>query len=271
MRSALGQLVKATAAAVDVVRPPGAGLAVLIYHRVGGRTPVSVDLPRDLFEAQLDVLAEHYQVLSLDAAADHLEDGQPPRGRPAVVLTFDDGTADFCDVAVPALVERGLPVTLFVATAFIDEAQTFPEDGVPASWAGLRDALATGLVTIGSHTHTHRLLDRVDGPTAADELDRSTGLLADRLGIDARHFAYPKALLGSPEAEAEVRRRFRTAAVAGTHLNRWSSTDLHRLARSPIQVGDGLRWFERKVDGGLQLEDRLRLGLNRRRYASAVT
>jgi peptidoglycan/xylan/chitin deacetylase (PgdA/CDA1 family) len=271
MRSALGQLVKATAATYDVVRPPGAGLAVLIYHRVGGRTPVSVDLPLELFEAQLDVLAAHYQVLSLDAAAEHLEEGQPPRGKPAVVLTFDDGTADFCDVAVPALVERGLPVTLYVATEFVEEQRPFPEDGQPASWAGLRDVLGTGLVTIGSHTHAHRLLDRVDGATAADELDRASGLLRERLGVDVRHFAYPKALLGSSEAEAEVRRRFRTAAVAGTHLNRWQGTDLHRLARSPIQVGDGLRWFERKVDGGLQLEDRLRLGLNRRRYASAVT
>ena len=59
--------------------------------------------------------------------------------------------------------------------------------------------------TIGSHTHTHALLDRADGPTAADELDRSIELLGERLGVACDHFAYPKALLGSREAEAEVR------------------------------------------------------------------
>jgi len=126
-------------------------------------------------------------------------------------------------------------------------------------------------VTIGSHTHSHLLLDRADGPTTADELDRSVGLIGDRLGVAVDHFAYPKALAGSPAADAEVRRRFRTAAIAGTRLNRWTSTDLHALTRTPIQVTDGMRWFARKADGGLRLEDDLRRRANRRRYAEATT
>jgi hypothetical protein len=97
------------------------------------------------------------------------------------------------------------------------------------------------------------------------------GLLADRVGVAARHFAYPKALPGSPAADAEVRRRFTTAAMAGTHLNRWTGTDLHQLARTPIQVTDGMRWFARKADGGLRLEDQLRRRVNRSRYAEATT
>jgi peptidoglycan/xylan/chitin deacetylase (PgdA/CDA1 family) len=127
------------------------------------------------------------------------------------------------------------------------------------------------LVTVGSHTHTHRLLDRAAGPEAAAELDHSVGLIQDRLGVACRHFAYPKALPGSPAAEEEVRRRFRTAAVAGTRPNPYGMTDLHRLRRSPIQVGDGIRWFRRKASGGMALEDDLRTLRNRGRYAGAVT
>ena len=89
--------------------------------------------------------------------------------------------------------------------------------------------------------------------------------------MPCRHFAYPKALGGSPEAEAEVRRRFRTAALAGTRPNPWGATDLHRLRRSPVQISDGVRWFRRKAAGGLGLEDDLRRLRNRRRYAGAVT
>ena len=37
-RALLGQAVKATAAAADVVRRPPPGLVVLIYHRVGAGT-----------------------------------------------------------------------------------------------------------------------------------------------------------------------------------------------------------------------------------------
>ncbi len=271
IRRGLGQLVKAASAAVDVVRPAGEGLAVLLYHRVGGHTPVSVDLPRPLFAEQVALLAHRYQVLTLDDAVAHMEAGEPPRGKPAVVLTFDDGTADFVEEAVPVLVEHGVPATLYVATAFVEEQRPFPDDGRPATWAQLAEAVGTGLVTLGSHTHTHLLLDRADGPTTAGELDRSLELLRDRAGVTATHFAYPKALVGSAAAAAEVRGRFRTAAVAGTHLNRWSSTDLHHLARTPIQVTDGMRWFARKADGGLRLEDQLRRRVNRSRYAEATT
>ena len=44
MRGQIQQAVKWTAAAADALRRPR-GLVILIYHRVGARTPVSVDLP----------------------------------------------------------------------------------------------------------------------------------------------------------------------------------------------------------------------------------
>jgi peptidoglycan/xylan/chitin deacetylase (PgdA/CDA1 family) len=270
MRDHVQQLVKGLAAAADAVRRPQ-GLVVLIYHRVGAHTRVSVDLPRALFADQLDALTVGWRLVTLDQAVGFLEGMAAPPGSPPICLTFDDGTADFVEEALPEVVAHRVPVTLYVATEYVETGRPFPDDGRPVSWAGLRDALSTGLVTIGSHTHTHRLLDRVEGPEAADELDRSIGLIEDRLGLACDHFAYPKALLGSPPAEQEVRRRFRTAAVAGTRPNIYGSTDVHRLSRSPIQVGDGMRWFRRKATGGLGLEDDLRALRNRRRYAGTVT
>ncbi len=256
MSNQIRQLVKWTAAAADTLRRPS-GLVILIYHRVGARTPVSVDLPRPLFAQQLAALAADWSPVTLDEAAELLSSRTAPSGLPPVCLTFDDGTADFVDEALPELVMHRIPATLYVATDHIEVGRPFPDDGRPVSWAGLRDALSTGFVTIGSHTHTHRLLDRVDTREAAAELDRSTGLIEERLGIACHHFAYPKALLGSPAAEAEVRRRFRTAAIARTRPNPYGATDLHRLHRSPVQVGDGLRWFRRKALGGMGLEDDL--------------
>ncbi len=270
MSGQLRQLVKWTAAAADAVRRPR-GLVILIYHRVGGHTPVSVDVPRRLFAEQLAALAAEWAPVTLDRAAELLCEPSGPDGRPPVSVTFDDGTVDFVDEALPELVTHRIPATLYVATDHVETGRIFPNDGRPVSWAGLRDALTTGLITIGSHTHAHRLLDRVDGPEAADELDRSIELITDRLGVPCRHFAYPKALLGSPAAEREVRRRFRTAALARTRPNPYGATDLHRLHRSPVQVTDGMRWFRRKASGGMALEDDLRALRNRRRYAGTVT
>jgi peptidoglycan/xylan/chitin deacetylase (PgdA/CDA1 family) len=270
MSSQIRQLVKWAAAAADALRRPQ-GLVVLIYHRVGGHTPVSVDLPRPLFAEQLAALVTGWAPVTLDTAAGLLAGPEAPIGPPPVCLTFDDGTADFVEEALPELVAHGIPATLYVATDYIEAGRAFPDSGRPVSWAALLDALSTGLVTIGSHTHTHRLLDRVDGREAAVELDRSIGLIEERLGVACEHFAYPKALLGSPAAEKEVRSRFRTATLARTRPNPYGRTDLHRINRSPLQVGDGMRWFRRKAAGGMALEDDLRVLVNRRRFASEVT
>src|SRR6185503_7274905 len=140
-----------------------------------------------------------------------------------------------------------VPALLYVATDFVERGISFPDDGKPASWTALRDALSTGVVELGSHTHTHALLDRLDAAKVADELDRSLELLEDRAGVRARHFAYPKAVPGSGPAEAAVRERFASAAVGGNRPNPYGHTDPYHLARTAIQVSDGMRWFQRKL------------------------
>jgi peptidoglycan/xylan/chitin deacetylase (PgdA/CDA1 family) len=260
---------KRAASVRDGVRPPARGVVVLCYHRVGERSDArEIDLPTPEFEAQISTVAD--RAVTIEDALVALQTTDEPERDP-VVVSFDDGTADFVDVVVPVLVRHGVPAILYVATDFVERGGEFPAGGRPVSWAGLRDVLTTGLVTIGSHTHTHALLDRVDGPTAADELDRSHELITERLGVVPRHFAYPKAVAGSAAADAAIRSRFASAAVAGTRPNRYGATDPYRLARSPVQRADGRRWFERKLAGGLGLEDDVRRWANRVRYIGAST
>lgn len=269
-RAAAARAVKVAAAAVDVLRPPRRGVVVLLYHRVGRRSTVAVDLPLDLFRQQMEMLAEQHRVVTLDDALAALVQPAPPPEN-LVAVTFDDGTADFVDIAFPVLERCGIPVTLYAATDFLERGLPFPNDGAPASWAAIRDLVATDLLTVGSHTHTHRLLDRIDSSDVADELDRSVALIEEQLGVPPAHFAYPKAVLGSPPAQTAVRKRFRSAAVAGTRVNPHLATDPYRLARSPVQLSDGMTWFRHKVGGGMALEDSLRRVANRNRYAGLST
>lgn len=274
MNSLVRSAVKLAAASVDVVARPPSGVVVLCYHQVGAPQPGEVNLPTDAFRRQMETLAERGAIVSLDDALDALALGPGPedarRTPDPIVITFDDGTADFVDHAVPILVENGLPATLYVATDFVERGASFWDDGTVLSWDALRDVVGTGLVGIGSHTDTHALLDRLDAEAVADELDRSIGRLEDRLGLTPRHFAYPKAVAGSVAADTAVRHRFRSAALAGGRPNRYGDTDPWRLARTPIQVSDGRRWFERKIRGGLRVEGALRERANRRRYAGAT-
>lgn len=270
LRSRALSVVKLMAAGWDGFRGRDRGVVVLLYHRVGGRSGLQVDLDPGLFARHMEVLAEEGRVVSIDDALEALERSTPPPRDP-VVVTFDDGTADYCDTALPILKRFDIPSTVYVATDFIESGRAFPDDGHPVSWAGLRDAVAGGIVTVGSHTHTHALLDRLSPDKVRDEIDRSISLIEDRLGVAARHFAYPKAVAGSPSADALVRRRFRSAALGGNAPNLYGATDPHRLARSSIQTADGMRWFRHKLAGGMALEETLRRELNRYRYAGTTS
>lgn len=247
-------------------------MTILAYHRFGGRTNVSVDLPTAQAADQFDLIKECTRVLSLDDAVEHLVAPvvDAPE-RPRLVLTADDGTADWVEVLLPMLVDRQLPMTWYVATAFVDDHTAFPYGGTPISWAGLAEAISTGLITVGSHTHSHAVMTRLNGTDAASEVDRSIKLIEDRLGQSCRHFAYPKALVPSPGADREVRRRFATAALAGNRVNVPGLTDPGRLGRTPVKKSDSTARFLRRVNGGTRLEGWAREHVDAFRHRRSTT
>jgi peptidoglycan/xylan/chitin deacetylase (PgdA/CDA1 family) len=217
-------------------------VAVLLYHTIGLDTG-EIDTPADAFERQLAWLQEHERVRSLD---DALTD---PHG--GVVLTFDDGYADFVDTVVPLLVKYRMPVILYLATSLVEG--TAPTPAPRLSWRALRDALETGLVTIGSHTHDHSDLSKATEADARAEMERANRLIADRLGVSCRHFAYPwsVASIGAERAAAAL---FETAALPVWRINRRGRVDPLRLARIPILRSDTGRFYGAKVRGMLDGE-----------------
>ena len=103
-------------------------LTVLTYHRVDdpGAEPALYPglisaTPHD-FEEQMRFLAANYRVISLAQLLETRETGRrlPPR---SVMVTFDDAYRDFGEHAWPTLRRLGLPVTLFVPTAFPDHPE----------------------------------------------------------------------------------------------------------------------------------------------------
>lgn len=258
---------KAASVARDVVRPPRRGITVLIYHRVGAAAGGQMNLSPLEFERQVEWLAANRRVVTLDRAVDEVKGAGPVE--PGVALTFDDGTADWTDVVAPILERHGVPATFYLTTAYPDGELPLPDGETAVSWAGLRELAATGVATIGSHTHTHRLLDRLDPAAIGAELDLSIERIGTHLDVTATHFAYPKAVDPSAPAASAVRSRFTSAALAGTRAN-VAGDDAWALHRSPVQAADSFADFRRKVDGGMGLEDDVRRRLNRVRYRGAT-
>jgi len=97
-----------------------ASLTILFYHWVLPEPDriFPTSFHAGMFGRQLDILKKYYRVLPLSEAIERLERGNLP-GR-SVRITFDDGYADNCTVALPMLVERGLHATFFVTTGFLN-------------------------------------------------------------------------------------------------------------------------------------------------------
>ena len=269
LASAARRGLKRFAGAADAVLPTS-GLVVLAYHRVGGEGTSQMDLPLDRFRDQMARLADTARVLSLDQALDEFRAGRTDSD-PGVVLTFDDGTADFADHVVGVLDEFDLPATVYVATEPVLTGERWPDGAAPLSPKALTEVASHRMVTIGCHTHAHLLLDREPPSVVAADLDRSIEVLTELTESPPEHFAYPKALAPSVANDVLVRERFVSAAVAGTRPNRVGRTDPYRLARSPIQRSDTPRDVAHKCAGGMRLEDDLRRLVQRVTYRGART
>lgn len=231
----------------------------MIYHRVGGGSPDELDCSAARFGAQVALLAEECDVVSLDAALDGLAHGDD---RPKVVVTFDDGFADLHDVAWPILADYDLPFTVYLATGFLGgrmewEGSTSAAPPAPAlTWDQAAALAADERCTIGNHTHNHV----VPSQLTAGELDSCTVAIQRHLGQVPRHFTYPWGLPVTA-MEPDLRARFRSVTTGELGRNR-PGADFARLRRIPVRASDPLEFFRAKVAGSLAAE---------RAYAAIVT
>lgn len=102
-----------------------ARLSILIYHRVLAETdPLQPDIPDVAqFRRHMRLLARQFRPLPLLEAVARLRDGSLPTR--AVCVTFDDGYADNAGIALPILLETGVPATFFISTGFLDGGRMF--------------------------------------------------------------------------------------------------------------------------------------------------
>lgn len=102
------------------------------------------------------------------------------------------------------------------------------------SWDELRQ-LDPGLITIGSHSMSHAMLDSVTPEEAEYEIVHSRHVLETKLDRQVVHFCYPAGQFG-PMAESFVRATYRTATITLPALLDRNIPDPHRLPRLPASA-----------------------------------
>jgi peptidoglycan/xylan/chitin deacetylase (PgdA/CDA1 family) len=162
---------------------------ILTYHSIGHRTPPGFApwvVHPQRFAAQLGTLADAgLNTLTVRDLVHRRQADRPPDN--AVVLTFDDGFADFLEHAVPVLQSLRMTATLFIISGAVGgEFRGLPTLDWPALQA-IRDA---GF-EIGAHSHSHPALDRLAPEQAMAEIKGCKQHIEDKLGIEVHSFAYP--------------------------------------------------------------------------------
>lgn len=109
----------------------GAGVTVLMYHRITRQGDPFAGTDIHAFRAQMRWLRRHCRPIAADDFEAAL--AAPASGKPPVLVTFDDGYRDYHDHAYPVLQEFAVPALVFLATDFADRGGMIWTDAL--TWA----------------------------------------------------------------------------------------------------------------------------------------
>lgn len=167
-------------------------ITILTYHSVNPTPADKYSVSPAALARQLSFVRDHYPIVALRDIRKHFG-----RGGRKVIVTFDDGFADFVAFAHPILVRLGIPVTLFVPTGYLggwnlwDAGNTDVGRKRLMTAADLRAVCADRLVDAGSHTMDHLSMKDLSVPEMYVQARGARQFLEALLGTPVTMFSYP--------------------------------------------------------------------------------
>jgi peptidoglycan/xylan/chitin deacetylase (PgdA/CDA1 family) len=218
-------------------RRPPARFVVLYYHEVP-------DTARTRFARQMRALSRGTTVVRA-AHAGPLSD----RG-PHVAITFDDAFRSVRTNALPELLTRGLPATIFVPVDFLGKEPGWEMSNGVNDQVMTRDELRSlpDLVELGSHSLSHPHLTRIDTARLSEEVTTSRHKLTELIGAHVSLLAFPYG-----EYDERVVGACRQAGYERVFgIDPWPADPAGRdfvRGRVPVDPNDGALIFHLKARG----------------------
>jgi peptidoglycan/xylan/chitin deacetylase (PgdA/CDA1 family) len=210
-----------------------------MYHSISDETETGqpyywINTSPALFAQHMQYLADHdYQVIPLSTAVQMIRENSklqtpnsnrvpsqsaskqstnnpsPLAHQRQVVLTFDDGYADFYTHAFPILKQYGFTATVFLPTAFIGNGEQGLRGKPHLTWEQVRELQAAGL-TFGSHTVNHPQLYDLNREEMELELRHSKETIEARINESTwSPSAFPT---GSPNRTKPLRENWQSCS-----------------------------------------------------------
>jgi len=199
---------------MDAARFP----VILTYHSISeGNSPLQI--APSLFAEQMEWLHANVQVAPLAEVVSALRDRRPLPER-TVVLTFDDGFADFTNSAAPVMRRLNLSAMLFVLTGLCGKISDGPGPETAGisprpllDWQQVAELAQQGF-EFGAHSINHPVLPSLTVEEAKSEIAHSKSELQERTGQAVDFFAYPFGRW-NPAVRAVVQQHYRGACSTG--------------------------------------------------------
>jgi peptidoglycan/xylan/chitin deacetylase (PgdA/CDA1 family) len=147
---------------------PASRVLNLCFHGIGVPQYRALEPQEDLYWVGADAFDEMLDVIA---------------GGPRVGITFDDGNASDVQIALPALLSRGLHASFFVLAGRLDEPGSL-------SRADVRELTRQGM-TVGCHGLRHRNWRRLDEGGIREEFVTARQVISDAAGAPVREAACP--------------------------------------------------------------------------------
>jgi peptidoglycan/xylan/chitin deacetylase (PgdA/CDA1 family) len=185
------------------------------------------------FAAQMDWLARAgYHPITTEDLYGYLNRARGLPSKP-VILTFDDGYADFYTAALPILKSHDFKATAYIVSSFVGRGGYMTADQI-------READRSG-IEIGSHSVNHANLARSSIGSVRAELGESKRNLEQMLGHPVNAFCYPSGKFTGAVANEVAAAGYHTATT--TAYGFWHSS------------GDRFVWTRLRAGGGQSLSD----------------
>lgn len=159
---------------------------ILVYQRIGEDLYPATNLNTEQFNAHIEELtSEDYNIASMKEVASALQNNNRLPDK-TVVITFDGAYKSALKNAIPLLLQKNIPFTVFFSPG---QADGNTPDYM--NWGDLKRLSKNSLVTLGLHTQDYTRL--ADQPIAEIHRQINTGLARYREEIksDPQYFAYP--------------------------------------------------------------------------------
>lgn len=159
---------------------------ILAYHRIGEDHFPDTNIRSEQFKEHIRELTNgSYHVLGLSEITAAFEKNETLPDR-AVAITFDGAHVSILENAIPLLLEKELPFTVFLPTDHIDR------EGAPyLRWETLQKLARNKLVTLGIHPASYARLYTQEKENILFQINKARSRFRKELGFNPEYFAYP--------------------------------------------------------------------------------